>query len=351
MILTPSKPILGFDDRYLTPIAIVLNTHTVMAIYYTGAFFTVNFGSYAIKWLGEFFCVVLLWLVIRELYLALVKWKSGYKNLKRRFLVFPLLLIPYLIISIVYIQTIQPYFDWSYEAFKEPDPIVQLVTGGIILLVDLAFLEGLHLFVELKNTKIREERLKKENLNAQLLNLKHQISPHFLVNTLNTLLYLIDTDKEKSKAFVHLLSDVYERVLEFSDKDLIPLKEELDYINSYIGLLEKRFGNNLTVEFNISEGAMRRMIVPLSIQTGIENAVKHNVVSKKRPLRIQVLDCHDYLTIENNLQKKKTITNDKGQGLKNIRNRYRLLSSLEMTTEQTNTVFKLKLPLIQEANI
>ena len=142
------------------------------------------------------------------------------------------------------------------------------------------------------------------------------------------------------------MSSVYERVLEFSGKDLISLKEEMDYINAYVGLLVKRFGDNLKVNVNVSPSAMQRMIVPLSIQTAIENAVKHNVISKSRPLQIQLMDSKDYLIIENNLQRKQMGAPTTGHGLKNIKNRYKLLSNLEMVTEESTSGFKLKLPLL-----
>ena len=345
------KKILGFDDRILALTGMVVNTHTVMAMYYTDAFFNVDFPSYMTKWLGEFVCVSILWVVVRALYLQLLKRKKGIKNIKIRFLIIPLFLIPYFAICIIFLVFIQPYFDWSYPEFGEPSYSVQLVTGVVIFFLDIGIYEALHLFVELKDSKIQEERLKKENLNTQLLNLKHQISPHFLFNSLNTLIYLIDTDKERSKEFVHRLSNVYERVLEFSDKDLISLAEELEYVNAYIGLLEKRYGNNLKVDFNISEKAKQLMILPLSIQMSIENAVKHNVVSRRRPLQIELTDIDNYLIIANNLQKKEISPNNHGQGLENIGNRYKLLSNLEMIIEESDSDFTLKLPLLKKEKI
>jgi hypothetical protein len=348
-VFSNPKKILGFDDRLYVIAGIILDTQTVMAIYYTGAFFKVKFSDYVMSWLGEFFIVLILWFVIRGLYIEIAKRYRGFKNVKKRLLFIPFLLIPYVIICLVYLEYVQHIFKWDYSEFPEPGIPVQLATGAIILIASLGFYECIFLVLELKHIKLKEERQKKENLTTQLLNLKHQISPHFLFNSLNTLIYLIDTDKERSKEFVHRLSNVYERVLEFSDKNLISLAEELDYINAYIGLLEKRYGNNLKVDFNISEKAMQRMILPLSIQTGIENAVKHNVVSRNKPLQIEVRDSQDYLIIANNLQKKEiTAHNNLGQGLKNIGNRYKLLSNLEMITEESDSGFILKLPLLEE---
>lgn len=342
------KDILGFDDRLLALTAIIINTHSVMAIYYTGAFFDVDFASYVVKWFGQFVAVFLLWLVIRWLYLVLVKRKSGLKNVKVRLIVIPLFLIPYYLISIWFIAYAQPYFDWAYTAYQDPAVNVQITTGAIIFFLDMILYEALHLFVELKDTKIREERLKKENATSQLANLRNQISPHFLFNSLNTLIYLIDRDKEKSKEFVHKLSFIYQSVLDSSKKDLVSLNEELEYINAYTGLLKNRFGESLTFDFKIENKDLGKKIVPLSLQLGIENAVKHNVVSKKQPLKIDVSSSNGFLVIANNLQKRIQNKPNSGLGLKNIANRYRLISGEEVLIDNGAENFVLKLPLLDE---
>ena len=345
MFSNPTQ-ILGFDDRILALMCIILNTHSVMAIYYTGAFFNVNFGVYALKWMGEFLAVALLWIVIRWLYIELLKRRSGLKNMKIRLLIIPLFLIPYFLISIWFIEYIQPYFDWSYQQYQDPEVSVQITTGAIIFLIDMGLYEALHLFVELKNTKIREEKLKKENLTAQLANLRNQISPHFLFNSLNTLVYLIDEDKEKSKEFVHKLSYIYKTVLDSSKKDLVSIKEELEYINAYTGLLKKRFGRNLMFNFNIPLKDLDKKIMALSLQLGIENAVKHNVVSKKQPLKIDIATIDGFLIIKNNLQKREVTSINGGLGIMNICNRYHLITKKEVLIEKSENFFTLKLPLL-----
>lgn len=344
-MITNPKNILGFDDRLLALFCMIINTHSVMAIYYTGAFFEVEFKWYALKWFGEFFAVALLWIVIRWLYLQLLKRKSGLKNIKFRLLIIPTFLIPYFLISVWFILFIQPNFEWPYPNFTDPITSVQITTGAIIFFIDMGLYEALHLFVELKDAKIQEERLKKENVSNQLHNLKHQISPHFLFNSLNTLVYLIDTDKETSKEFVYLLSRVYKRVLEYSNTDLITLKDELNHVKDYVGLLEKRFGNNLNVEFRITNDITEKRVVPLCIQAAIENAIKHNIISRKNPLHISVYSANEYLIIKNNLQIKMK-SNAEGMGLRTIKNHYKLLTSKEIIISKTPECFELKLPLI-----
>ncbi len=341
------KNILGFDDRILALCGVVVNTHTVMGIYYTGSFFEVPFKDYAKVWFGEFLAIVILWVVLRSLYLQLLKKNKGVKNQKKRFLAIILFLIPLFLICLLYIDFVQPLFVWDYEQYATPSVAVQLVTGTVIFLVDMGLYEGLHIFVELKNAKLREAQLKKENVTSQLYYLRSQVSPHFLFNSLNTLMHLIDEDKEKSKIFVHSLAKIYARILEFSEKDLVSVQEELDYINEYMALLKKRHGENLSYQLKVSPSCMNKMIVPLSVQMGIENAIKHNVISKKNPLKISIKNIDNYVVIGNNLQKKKNPTKKEGYGLANIRNRYKLLSKAELVIEETKSQFNLMLPLLE----
>jgi len=348
MLLQNPKAILGFDDRLYVLFGVILNTHTAMAIFYTGAFFEVKFAAYVTKWFGEFFVILILWLVIRALYLQIIKKIGGFERLLKRLFIIPLFLIPYFTICFFYLSYLQPAFDWDYSEFPEPSISVQLITGAIILFADLGFYECILLVLELKNTKVKEERIKKEHITSQLINLKNQVSPHFLFNSLNTLVYLIDTDKEKSKEFVHKLASIYKSVLETSNKGLVTLSEELNHIRAYSELLKERFGENVKFNFEIEPCAKEKKIIPLAIQLGIENAVKHNIISKKQPLNITIFSKDNYLIIENNLQKKDNINLEHGLGLKNITNRYQLLTNKKIVIESKSDDFILKLPLLNE---
>ncbi|NKI33156.1 sensor histidine kinase [Croceivirga thetidis] len=346
MLFKNQKPILGFDDRLLVIIGVLLNTHTVMAIYYTSAFFTIPFKPYITRWFGEFLVVLALWLVIRWLYLVLLKKSPGLKNQKKRFLIIPLLLIPYFIISFFYIYLVQPYFSWEYEQFTEPLVAVQIITGIITFFVDIGVYEGLHLFVELKDTHIKEEKLLKEKSSAELMVFKNQMDPHFLFNSLTTILHLIDTDSERAKKYVYKLSEVYKGLLQNNSQNLIELKEEIYSTKVYSELVNERFGNNLNVDFEVSKEDLKRMIVPFSLQVAVENAIKHNVISNKKPLTIRVFTDNEYLIVENSLQLKKLDKNQEGFGLKNISEQYKLLSDKAIIVEENQNTFVLKLPLL-----
>jgi len=199
----------------------------------------------------------------------------------------------------------------------------------------------------MKDLKLKEEQLKKESITTQLMGLKAQLSPHFLFNSLNTLAFLIDDDPKKSKEFVRSLANVYQKISEISGKSLIALTEEFDYIKDYVELLKKRHGDNLKISFDILEADVDKKIVPLSLQLGIENAVKHNVVSKKHPLLITVISNKSYVEIANNLQQK-THRNATGYGLKNIKNRYALLTEKKVVINQSSDQFAVKFPLLSK---
>ena len=347
MLFKNSKKVLGFDDTYYALAGIYLNTHTAMAIFYTGSLLKVSFSDYSKKWVGELLSVIILWLVIRALYLKLVEKNPGIKNVKKRFLIIPLYLVPYALISIGYQLTVQPYFDWNYAEYPQPSAMVQLLTGMLLFFVDIGCYEALHLFVEIKDVKLKEEQLKKESITTQLMGLKAQLSPHFLFNSLNTLAFLIDEDPNKSKEFVKSLSNVYQKISEISDKPLITLTDELDYIKDYVELLKKRHGDNLYISFNLLDSDVDKKIVPLSLQVGIENAVKHNIISKNHPLKINVFSNDGYVEIKNNLQRK-TQDNLTGYGLKNIKNRYALLTEKRVVINQNSNQFTIKLPLLSK---
>ena len=134
-----------------------------------------------------------------------------------------------------------------------------------------------------------------------------------------------------------------------SKKDLITLERELEYIKEYIGLLENRFGKDLRFNFSIDQNDLKKQVIPLSLQLGIENAVKHNVVSKKSALNIEITSDNGFLMIKNNIQKFTDEKSDSGFGLKNMENRYELISGRKIVVENIENYFLLKIPLL-EAN-
>ena len=180
---------------------------------------------------------------------------------------------------------------------------------------------------ELRHSVEEKEMLKRESLKAQLNALKTQVNPHFLFNNLNTLISIIPENPKLAVDFVQQLSKVYRHILEVKDEQSILLKDELDVLKAYAFLLQTRFGNNLDVIINVPEEKLKKRIVPLSLQILMENAIKHNIVSSDKPLKIDVSAVNGKLVVSNNLQRKNQVNESTGIGLDNIRNRYKLLGN------------------------
>jgi PAS domain S-box-containing protein len=190
-------------------------------------------------------------------------------------------------------------------------------------------------------------KLQKENLQSQFEVLKQQVNPHFLFNSLNVLTSLIKVDADLAEIFTEKLSKVYRYVLENKDKDLVTLGTELDFIKSYIFLLNIRFAGKVSVKTNIADSDTDRQVVPLALQLLMENAIKHNTFSMKNPLNIEISsDGAGFLIIANNLQNRRTKMISTKVGLINISKRYALLSDLQPVFEMTEHQFIARIPLL-----
>lgn len=189
--------------------------------------------------------------------------------------------------------------------------------------------------------------LQKENLQSQFDVLKQQVNPHFLFNSLNVLTSLIKLEPDLAEKFSEQLSKVYRYVLENKDNELVDLHTELNFLDAYIFLLNIRFVGKLKVNISIPDNRRSDQIIPLAMQLLIENAIKHNIMSKSEPLTIDIyIDEDNFLNIVNNLQERPSQLVSTGVGLKNIQNRYLLLNNTKPTFEKTNTHFIAKVPLV-----
>ena len=215
-------------------------------------------------------------------------------------------------------------------------------------LVIAGFYESMRYFSLWKKTSLEKEQLVKENVLSQLEGLKNQVNPHFLFNSLNTLVNIIPEHPETAVRFVQKLSKVYRYILEIRDTQTTPLSNELDFIKAYMFLLKERFGDNISVKIGENiDGEYEKEIVPLSLQILFENAIKHNIISVEKPLLIEVSIENERLIVKNNLQRKNQIQEGTGVGLQNIKNRYRLICNKEVDIIVTQHAFMVALPLLK----
>jgi hypothetical protein len=189
------------------------------------------------------------------------------------------------------------------------------------------------------------EQYKHAQLQARYESLKQQLSPHFLFNSLATLRELIYVDVAAAERFVEEMSHVYRYLLLHSERNAVPLREELCFLRSYDYLLRMRFGDNLLLHISIPDHVMDRLVPPLALQTLVENVVKHNVIGRKYPLQLYVeLRDSDYLQVRHVRRPRLNSVPSSGVGLHNLADRVRLLHQAELLVEQ-DTEFRVSLPL------
>ena len=190
----------------------------------------------------------------------------------------------------------------------------------------LQCLNGIMFFINHSRQKeIETEALRRTTTQAMLQAIRSQVNPHFLFNNLNVLSALIMTKNDQANEFIEAFSSVYRYILGNQEEELVPLQKELDFLEPYIFLLEKRFDRGLIIEKNIPESYKHYYIIPIALQILIENAIKHNIVSVHQPLVIQVfIDGENNIVVRNNLQQKAPDEASTMTGLSNISKRYEM---------------------------
>ncbi|GAA4322964.1 histidine kinase [Mucilaginibacter gynuensis] len=204
---------------------------------------------------------------------------------------------------------------------------------------------SIHANTALQSSKLENEILEQAHLRAQLLSLQQQISPHFLFNSLSTL-KTIAVD-QPTKNYVVQLAAVYRYVLNFNEQYLTELQDELTFIRSYLYIMGERYEDALQVKIEIPDSHFRYQIPPLSLQLLVENAIKHNTIAPDQPLHILITtNDSPALIVENNFQPKKIPDESTGTGLKNIRERYKLLFHQPIQVLNEGGKFSVTLPLL-----
>lgn len=220
----------------------------------------------------------------------------------------------------------------------------------LLILFILAIYEAVYLYDQWKNALLEQERVKQEHVRSQLEGLRSQVNPHFLFNSLNTLMSIIPDDSQLAVSYLQRLSKVFRYVLENRDEQLIALETELDFIEHYIFLQKERFRENLRVNITLAENLKSLKTIPLSLQILFENAIKHNIVSEKRPLTIEVFARGNKLVVRNNLQRKSRVLDSTKFGLDNIRNRYRFFTAETVEVQEDAQYFTVAIPLLPITN-
>ena len=277
--------------------------------------------------------------------------------------------------------TLRSYFDWFNKPFKKiltlllaisfytiPLSMVMLIgwfhlfsEGKVewnkvylftsIIMICVIFVthvyETVFLVKESENEMLKSAQLEKAKAEAQLEALKNQIDPHFIFNSLNTLSHLIDADPLKARKFNDTLADVYRYILQNKSRDLVLLKEELMFVKDYFTLLQIRFGIAVQMDIGIPQNMLETYVLPpISIQTLVENAIKHNEFSEKKPVLISVFIEKENIHVKNNLNRVVRDQSSPGTGLQNLSERYQLLTSQQIVVSEESGSFSVAIPAL-----
>lgn len=224
--------------------------------------------------------------------------------------------------------------------------IVALVNVICVLFITHVY-ETVFMVKEQQNEQIRNSELQRAKAEAELAALKNQIDPHFMFNSLNTLTHLIKVDSGKAFEFTENLAEVYRYILSQKDQTLVLLDDELDFTHKYTDLLHLRFGNALIIKKQFNGAAGKEFLIPpTSVFVAFENAVKHNEISEKLPMQIDVDVQGDWLVITNSIRERKTRAHSSRIGLKNLEERFKLVTGKAITAKREKTKFIVQLPLI-----
>lgn len=221
-----------------------------------------------------------------------------------------------------------------------------MIKDFMLTLVIVFTSQILYLTQKKQQIAFENEQLLAENIKSRYEKLKSQVDPHFLFNTLNTLNTMIKVDPDRAQEYVQKMSSVFRYTLQ--NKEELKLEDELKFTRDYCLLMQIRYGDSLVFRFDTDKKYDCWHIIPLSIQTLVENAIKHNIITKRQPLTVTVATHdNDTLTVSNPLQVKKESEPGAGIGLANLTERYRLRFGREVEVSCCHDVFRVTLPLIE----
>ncbi|WP_149207559.1 sensor histidine kinase [Flavobacterium johnsoniae] len=250
---------------------------------------------------------------------------------------------------------------WNYlypETCLEENELLIIWQSNIMAAILSLFISSVHTGIFLLNRwrltsneaaelKIKASELQEAVTRSQLESLKLQLDPHFIFNNFSTLTELIHEDQQAAASFLENITRVYRYMISNLDKDIITVREEIEFLNAYFYLLKKRLGEKIQLQLEIDSDCLDMHLPPLSLQLLVENAVKHNMATLSSPLIISIYSEEKNIIVKNNLQPTsgKTLVST-GVGRKNIEFRYKILFNKKPVFSQSLESFTVRLPLI-----
>jgi hypothetical protein len=223
-----------------------------------------------------------------------------------------------------------------------------LILVGLLILGSIIFIYRYRLSEKEKVMQLETwaQVLEKEKVMVMYDNLKQQLNPHFLFNSLTSLSGLIETDQQVAGNFLEQMSGIYRYILKNGDNETVTLSDEINFVNLYTKLQQTRFKKGLVVNISVPEEYLHYKIAPVTLQNLMENAIKHNVIDAGSPLVIEIFIEEEYLVVKNNLQKKSRVESSNKKGLAQFVNLYGYLSQKPVLIHESTSHFIIKIPLI-----
>jgi sensor histidine kinase YesM len=326
-----------------------LKTGILLAAVLPGIFvFSVSSGKEALlRFIFSFCCILSFWVIN----FALVDFSCLWNNKKEISKLLWRIMLSTLVSIIVFVGI--GFADESRLLLSQvKGDLMYSQKAWFYLLLRISLLNGLMILIKYfydlsaksRRVELELETLKRENLMALHESLKQQLNPHFLFNSLNTLKSLVKQDQGQSLKFIDELASIYRHMLVYNGRPEVTLDEEIRFLQSYVGLLQIRYGDAFAVSIQIPPSILDATLPPNTLQILIENVVKHNVFSQKRPLKVRIYEESGLLIVENNLQFKKA-EETSGVGLSNIGNRFEILKGKGIIVEKNESSFKVSLPI------
>jgi sensor histidine kinase YesM len=248
-------------------------------------------------------------------------------------------LLNHFLYSIKGLVDVSPRMGGHRDEFDYTNFFVSALVVGCVLIIRLIY--------QKQRIDLENESLRREALQSQFESLKNQLSPHFLFNSLTALKTLVREAPETAQNYINNLSKALRYTLQSNEKKLVTLKDEMVFMEAYLYLVRMRFDTNLNVITEIKDKYLLYRLPPLTIQTLVENAIKHNEISKEKPLTINIITTeNEKLAVWNNIQSKITEEEGTGIGLTNLSKQFLLIKGEDIMISNLDNLFRVEVPLI-----
>jgi len=327
------------------PLIVVLAILIVLLVMFIYFRYNIN-PAFLLTGLWIICLILVLWIGIRTISTLLNNKLPWDRYLSLRFFV---QLVSVLIYTLICFNLTYMIFKFSFTSDPPTPDQVAIVNayGSLLVLPAFSIYYVVYFINEWKKSQLKSEKLEKETLRSQFENLKNHLDPHFLFNNLNILSTLIERDTQLSKDYLSRFAEVYRFMLQTHKSELITLRKEIDFITAYFHLIKVRFQDALNMEISIGEMQMDYCLPPMTLQMLVENAIKHNMYTRKKPLLLKIKYREDgYLIICNNTSNNIIAEKSIGSGLNNIKERYKYFTDKQVEIRHNEQEFVVEVPLI-----